>query len=336
MTGLALGTFVSVGALVLTSNFQRFSHRHVGEIGADQNVRRALDLMAEDVRNAGVGVGYAPDGTFSGLLGGGFSVSGGASFMANNRSIQTMDGTLRTDDVGVRRALGKRRTVAYLEGGYGEVCQGLKLGTDDIVSVVSRSGLAGRTLRVLSASPTACSRNPCAAGCLGVSFASDPSYLSDAGAVTRRFTAGDMFSEYETVVWFVAVDSEGFPSLRRAGGAAVNTCSSANETCGGEVAEGVEFVQMAWWRLDAATGNWVSQSHDALPKTEDPLKVDIELVVRTRQDPGVGRFRPIESEIEAGLCAPEHCGRSGDSDQVPRMVLRTSVEVKNAGRLRLR
>ncbi|MEO1227563.1 MAG: hypothetical protein AAFZ18_01570 [Myxococcota bacterium] len=335
LTGLALGTFVSVGALVLTSNFQRFSHRHVGEIETSQGLRRALDLMSEDLRNAGVGVGYMPDGTFSGLLGGAFSLPGGASFSANNRAIKTVDGSLLTDDLGVRRALGRRRTIAYLDGGYGEVCRGLNLAADDIVSVVSRSGLAGRTLRIVSASATTCSRNPCSNGCQGLSFASDPSYLSDPSALSRRFTAGDMFQEYETVVWFIAVDADGFPSLRRVGGAAIQTCAAADESCGGEVGEGVEFIQMAWWRLDSS-GAWVSVSHDSMVQTEDPLKVDVEIVTRTRQDPGVGRSRHVESEIETGLCVPAHCGRTETPDRVPRTVLRTSIEVRNAGRLRIR
>lgn len=336
VTATALGTALTVGGLVMTANFNRFSHRHVGELEVQQRLRRMMDLIAEDLHNAGVGVGYTTNGEFSGLMTGGFTLSGGGAFQANDRALTTTDGIIYTDDIGLRRALGTRRTVAFLESGVGQICRGMRLQADDRVSVTSRSGRSARTLRILSSSDAACTRGQCVGGCTEITYAPDSAYLSDAGAMTQRFVSGDLFAEYETVVWFLALDGEGFPTLRRVAGKDIETCAAADTTCGGEVAEGVEFLQTALWRLDSTTHEWVTVSADQPIRTYERLKVDLELVARTRGDPGIGHSVVIRSEINPSLCAPANCGENeAKNTTVPRIALRTSIEVKNSGYLRM-
>lgn len=332
---IGLGSAIALGALTLTADFNRFQHRHLGELGADQRLRDSLDLIAQDIRNAGVGVGYRPDGEYAGFITGNFSLPGGAVFDATNRVISTSDGNVLTDDLGLRRALGDRRTVLFLEEGTGQICTGLEFESGDRVAVTSRSGRSGKTLRILGSSPTPCTRGVCSGGCASITWAADPAYVSSPAATTQLFVGGDLYQDYETVVWFVSVDDEGFPSLRRVSGDRIYTCATAGETCGGEAAEGVVFLHYAVARLDATSGAWVAVSQDQPIRSFEPLRVDIEMIARSKSDPGVGLTQSVSSDLEPGLCAPAHCG-NGELDTVPRLALRTSVEVRNAGRLTIR
>ena len=335
IVAMGIGLIVTVGALVMTADLQKNYHRHIGELGANQRLRETLELLAQDVRNAGVGVGYDPNGVFGGFLTGGFSTAGGASFSANERSMATLDGAVLTDDLGIRRAEGERRTILFLESGAGVICAGQTFTANELVIVTARNGRAARTIRILGATPGACQRGSCTNGCQLVSWAFDPTYAADSSSNVRSFAAGDLYQKYETVVWFVATDNTGFPALRRASGDILDTCSSVSEACGAEVAEGVEFLQFAVFRLDTLTHQWVQVQHDQPIQTLERLRIDLELVVRARSDPGVGRAHVVRSELSPGLCVPEHCG-SDQTDRVPRIALRTSVEVRNAGRLQIR
>lgn len=331
VVAVALGTIVAIAGLAITRDFHRFHARHTSELEAAQGLREALELIAEDVRNAGVGVGYQPEGRFAGFLTGTLELPGGARFQAEGRSVSTVDGSLPVDDLGIRRALGQRRTILYLEDGTGEICAGLGLEPRTRVAVTSRNGLTARTLLVLGASASACTRGICSGGCDRITWSGDDAYVSDPRALISPFTGGDLFADFETVVWFVAADASGQAQLRRH--VAETGCPSLDETCGGKVAPGVELLQYELWRFDAETRTWARLSHAGPIETLERLRVDLELVVRGRSDPGVGRTPPVTSQLAPGVCLPAPCG--SEHDGVPRMALRTTVEVRNAGRFRL-
>jgi hypothetical protein len=153
--------------------------------------------------------------------------------------------------------------------------------------------------------------------------------------VSAGFTAGDLFTEFETVVWFVARGEDGRAQLRRVGARTADACAAPDATCGALVAEGIELLQYRVSAFDPSTRAWEAVSLAAEIATPRRLRVDLELVARGRSDPGVGTTPLIESQLEPGLCIPGPCGQP-ERDGVPRVALRTTVEVRNAGRLRIR
>lgn len=335
MVALGIGLAISFLAFTLTADMQRYSHRHMSELGASQRLRQVLDLIASDVYHAGIGVGYTPTGEFEGFLVGDFQAEGGAQFDVDNRSITTVDGVLLTDDLGVRRADGERRTILYLEEGLGLICDGMNFEANELVAVTARNGSGARTLRVLDHSSADCTRGSCVDGCQSITYSEDETYRSDSSVVGRSFSAGDLYRGFETVVWFVVTDDEGNPSLRRAGQQALASCSDVSASCGAEVAEGIEVVQYTMWQMDSSTEEWVEVSKESAITAEEALRVDIEIVAKGQSDPNIGMQHVVESQLEPSLCIPTHCG-DNSHDQTPRLVLRTTIEVRNAGRLRIR
>lgn len=331
---LGVGATIAAAAMVLTSDFGRFHHRQVGHLSLGHRLRSAAELLAADIRNAGVGVGYTPSGRFGGLVGGPFTAPGGATFEPAGRDVETPDGTVRTDDLVLRRAIGARRTILGLDPGSVEICRGLSLAAGDRVVASARTGLSARTLRVQGAVEAACTLGRCMDGCTTVSFSDDPSYVSDPSALTRTFRGGDLFTDFQVVAWFVATDDDGEAALRRAELEALETCATAGSSCGGEVAGGIETLQIRWARFDEGLSSWVELDPSQPVETFDRLRVDLELLGRARGDPKVGKTQPVVSQLEPGLCLPMPCGAERDS--VPRLALRTTVEVRNAGRLRIR
>ena len=334
LVAMAIGTGIAVLAFALTGDFQKFYHQHAAHLSNAQTLRRAAELIGQDLRNAGAGVGYRPDGRFGGLIRGGFEVAGGARFEANDRILQTVDGRLWVDDLGIRRAMGERRTVLYLEDGYGEICAGLSFRARERVSVTSKTGRRGRSLYILEHGPSSCTRGRCLGGCSRITWRPSPGYISHEGAASHRFAGGDLHRGYETVVWFIAVDAEGRGQLRRAASGDLESCARPDASCGVEVMDGVELLQYAVWSYDPASRLWSRQPPDGEVQGAQRLRVDLELVARGRTDPGVGRQPALQSQLREDLCVPAPCGRA--SDRVPREVLRTTIEVRNAGRMYVR
>ncbi|MBX2813263.1 MAG: prepilin-type N-terminal cleavage/methylation domain-containing protein [Myxococcales bacterium] len=334
MVSVAIGTAITMSALVLTADMQRYSHRHMGELGSSQRLRDALELLSHDIRHAGVGVGYSEAAVFDGMVLGSIQTTGGASFQTDNRSISTVDGQLMTDDFILRLAEGERRTILYLESGSGLICDGLEFGDNELVVVTARNGRGARTLRIQGSSSSACTRGFCMDGCQQISYTEDEAYRSDASAVGRTFAAGDIFRSYETVVWFVAPDDDGYPSLRRATDSALASCTQPNTRCGSEVADGIEVVQYTIWRLDDDSNQWVQLPKSQVIDTYDRLRVDLEMIARARSNPKFGAVQVQRSQLEPSLCVPEGC-EANATDQSPRVTLRTTIEVKNAGYLQI-
>ncbi len=333
MVSMTVGLFVLAAAVAVTTDHGRVLGRTTTRLDMHQSGRLAIELLSQDLRHAGIGVGYRPDGSFAGLVRGNFAVAGGATFVGNDRQVDLASGTLMTDDIGIRQASGAMRTIAAFSSASAEICSGSGFAQGDVVVLMSRAGLHARTVTVGPLSPSACSRGTCVSGCESFSFTADNSYVSDAAAPAADYAEGEVTGDYQHVVWFVTPDAQGLGHLQRAEVTAATVCTAADLSCGGTVAQGVESLQMAVWQWDAATSQWVERTNAAQIDSRDRIRVDLELVVRggRADDLGVANSS-IQMELN-NQCAPAPCGAT---DKIRRWATRSSVEIRNSGRMLIR
>ena len=333
-TMLELLVTVGVGTVVITAATMFVSHqaRHVGytksRLDSIQDGRAALYVLMADARHAGLGVGYQGD-RFAGMIRGNFSVTGGATFSGNNRQIALARGTQATDDLALRMADGRFSSIAAFMPGGGQICAGSGIGVGDTVLLVSEDTLASFTGKITGLQVDACAHGTCISGCESFTYADDTSYASEAGASALDYAGGEMISGYKSIVWFVEPNAAGTGELRRA---VVNASSPCQDraTCGGVVAENVETLQLRVSGWDETTGAWVDRTADAELRGSAALRIDIELVVRSRSMEQK-RSEPVQLQLEPGACIPGPCG--AESDRVARRTFRTSIDVRNSGRM---
>lgn len=303
-------------------------------IDMNDSSRAVIDLLGDDLRHAGAGIGYRTDGTFAGLLLGSFTVDGVAFNSLNNRINLSTNNNMPTDDIGMMIADGGRATIAdFSFAGSAQTCRNTGLNAGELAVLRSEDGMATRTVRVntLSAAAT-CSFGQCVGGCDNITWSASTGYASDVTSATASYVGGEIAGGLKTVVWFVETNSTaGVGSLRRAAfnGNGV-ACTGRNNSCGVLMSEYVESVQMQVWRWDTTTSTW--QNVTAGPLTgRDRLRADVEVVVRARVEAD-RPTAPISFRLEPGECAPNCTTR----DRYERRVLRTSVDIRNSSRMRLR
>ena len=334
IVSMAVGVIVLTAAVTLVTDHSRILGRTSTRLEMHQSARLVVDMLAQDLRHAGVGVGYTPDGQFAGLMRGNFTVSGGAGFQANDRQVSLQSGAMLTDDVGIRVALGDMRTIAAYSGSRAEICAGANYDAGEIVMLTTREGMHARTVRLGGLTGSACSRGSCVGGCEAFSFVADSSYVSDPGALNADFIEGEVVGEYQQLVWFVTPAADGvLGQLQRAKISSASPCSAADSSCGGTVADGVESLQVAVHQYDEAANAWVDRTLLAAIDSRERVRVDIELVMRGRRQDDLGGVKPAQAMELANQCAPAPCGTQ---DRVPRWVTRSSVEIRNSGRMRIR
>lgn len=335
MVATAVGLFVVAATFVFIVHQNRLLEFTKRDIDRDRSGRVALDLLAQDVRHAGVGVGYQPDGTFNGLLLGTFTVPGGASFSAvdhpvalvtSQRGVESAYQSV-TDDIGIRLANGSYRSIAQHGPGFGQVCAGGEYEAGDIVIFQTEDGIDAMTAKILSIGPSpSCDGGICASGCDLFTWAPDNSFSAGPNPATAEYVGGEMAGGFREIVWFVTDGGE----LRRAEVTAETPCTARDETCGGTAALDVETLQMRVWQWDQEIGTWEDRTASQTLTDDRRIRVDIEVVIRTRGSKDATQ-PPINLQLAPGRCLPE-CGQR---DTVSRRALRTSVEVRNSGRLRL-
>lgn len=333
LVSVAAGSFLVAAAVSVSTQNARILGRTTNRVDRAQAARLTMDLLAHDLRMAGVGVGYGPDGNFGGLARGDFTVSGGARFFADDHALTLATGTVVTDDLGIRQATGRVRTIASYASGTGEVCAGSGLSAGDLAIVMTREGMHARTVRIDDLAASACTDGVCLQGCERFQWQSDPTYLSDPHAVDASYVDGEIIADFSETVWFVepGPDEEGL--LRRAEIDANRPCAARDETCGGIVAFGVETLQVAVWQWDSTNEVWADRTTMSGVTDRDRIRVDIELVVRGSDGQRVRGQAPVELQL-AQQCLPAPCGT--EPDGIDRRVLRSSVEIRNAGRMQLR
>lgn len=332
LVSMALGVFVLVAAVTVAADHGRILGRTTGRLDMYQSARATAELIARDLRQAGVGVGYRPDGTFAGLSRGNFAVPGGATFTADDGPLALEWGQGVTDDLGVRLARGEARTVADFDAAQMQVCAGSGLAAGQVASLSSREGLHVKSILVGSVSNAVCGNGVCLNGCERVTFTDDATYVSDPGALGASYAEGGVIGGLAHVVWFV-VSGDGRGELRRVSATAASPCASRESGCGEVVARDVETLQVALWQWDEDARAWVDRT--GAPGIDDRrrIRVDLELVVRGPADDRGQAQSPVTLALAPGRCVPHPCG---GGDRAPRWTFRTSVDVRNAGRMVIR
>lgn len=335
MVAVAIGLFVVAATFVFIVHQNRLLEFTKRDLARDRSGRVALDLLVQDLRHAGVGVGYRADGTFNGLMLGNFTVPGGASFSAADRPISLISserGVQRayqsiTDDIGIRLANGSYRSITEYGPGFGQVCAGGDFDAGDIVIFQTEDGVDAMTAKILGISKApSCSGGTCAQGCDVFTWAPDPTFSVGPNAATAEYVGGEMAGGFREIVWFVGDDGR----LQRAEVTADAPCTARDDTCGGVVALDVETLQMRIWQWDAVAGAWEDRTPSQTLTDDRRIRVDVELVIRA-QGSRDSTQPPVNLQLAPGNCLPD----CGDRDTVARRALRTSVEVRNSGRLRL-
>jgi hypothetical protein len=245
-------------------------------------------------------------------------------------------GNSLSDDVSFRFATGDTRTIAHYTTGFGQICAGGKFTLGDRVVLLSREGFHAQTVTLGNVTPAACVDGTCLGGCVALAFADDPAWVSDAEARTVNYVDGELSGGYQQVVYFVTANAEGLGELRRASLSDPTPCADRNNNCGGVVATGVESLQLAVSQWDPEAGTWVDQTAAAAITDRRRIRIDLELVVRGNPEPSGGiEPSPVELQLVPGRCVPGPTCVITTPDRAVRHAVRTSVEIRNSGRLRI-
>lgn len=334
MVSVAVGMIVlAAGVRVVADHFMLLRDT-TGTADLHRNSREVIEFLSTDLRQAGMGIGYELNGTFAGVERGNFKI-GDATFNSDNQVVALTDGNVLTDDIGVRLARGDVRSVAdYSAGvaGSGQICTSPDIKSGDSVVLLSREGLQRRSVLLTALGAETCAEDKCVDGCQGFSFNAGD-YAPDS-ASSANFQGGLMVGDYEHIGWFVTADADGEGELRRIKVGAAGGCAARDNTCGGTIAKGVESVQVKLWQWDDTTTSW-SEIGPADPiNTRNRLRFDLEVVSRAPDDPRGVLHERAASELEAGVCVPQPC--DGGKLAGRRDVMRTSVEVRNSGRMMIK
>ncbi len=334
LVAVAIGAFIVATTFVFMVHQNRLLEFTKTEIDRDRGGRASLDLLVQDLRHAGVGVGYAADGSFNGLMLGNFTVPGGAQFKANDRAI-TLTGSTNgvatsinfiTDDIGIRLANGSYRSITQYNAGFAQVCAGGDFQTNDVVVLSSEDTFNARTVRVLGVTKgVTCGGGGCSSGCDSFTWAADDTYTLGLNSANADYSGGELSGGFTNVVWFAANGH-----LRRAEVTAAMPCNSANASCGQVVAFNVESVQLSISQWDPALGTWEDRTAAQTIVDRRRIRVDVEMIVRSRT-PKITSQETVDLELAPGRCLPA-CGQR---DDVARRALRTSIEIRNSGRMRM-
>jgi prepilin-type N-terminal cleavage/methylation domain-containing protein len=315
--------------------------------------QNAMGLLLDDLRRAGTGVGYTTAGDFAGLMMGNFTVDGvqfnpdsGEATLALKHgdltgAMTAVDHAVPSEDLGIRMATGSLSTLAqYDSGGTAQFCTapGVEFEDGEVAVIRDESGLSARTILITSApSSAACSWGECIGGCESFSYSEFPEgFASSNDAASPNYAGGELFGRFGTFVWFVLADGEGRANMRRAVFDNDNGCVGRDQNCGQLVARDVETLQYEVWRWDADSAAWARHDDGSSAVTgTDRIRIDVELVVRSDR----GRAAPAASlplRLRDGTCVPDVSPCGSPVDYIERAAYRTSIEIKNAGRMQLK
>lgn len=333
---------LTIGAILVLAAAAFASHQMLAFSAGNQSLnmtqmgRRALDILKDDITNAGAGVGYFEDGRFAGLAVGNFTLPAGGGFNSDNQPIVLPTGAGVTDDVGIMLADSEYVTISdVINANAILTCAGSGFQANDVVVMRTEDGLSGKSVRVTGVvGPVACGTGLCAGNCEQIGFVDVPEFLSGPGATTADYRGGFVAGGFRRVTWFVTPGPEG-GELRRA----IGDCAARDATCGDVIADGVETVQMRVYTFTppatgsppGTPGTWTDQTNSGAGLTSfTPIRVDVEMVLRMRTPHDVRRYSPVNLVLETGACVP-NCAAP---DRFKRSVLKGSVFVRNAGRMR--
>jgi hypothetical protein len=238
-----------------------------------------------------------------------------------------------THDLGMRFADGSYSTIVRERNNEGVICGGPNIDFEDDELVIMRDavGISARSGQLDVSAPSAGGSCPCAASCLDFEFNPTSDYRSGPGALTARYGFGEVQGGFRTVVWFVTANPQGEGELRRAEFTG-DTCPS-RQACGGVVADFAESLLTQIWRWDSALNRWVQAGQAPVQASEDRLRVDIELVLRSESETRTTRPQ-VRTKLADANCVPGPCDGS-NRDGYARVAYRTSVEIMNSGAMQV-
>ncbi len=361
LTLIELVVGVSVGGLVLLLAVA-FAHQEIAmlDISADtlemtQAGRLSLDMVADDLVNAGVGVGYSEAGEFMGLEVGAFG--GAGVFNSNNRLVGGHEvgagGTIPSDDIRMRVADGETATIVQWTGSSGIVCGPASFAADDKVVVRTADGLSAKVITLSANSAVAvCPNDPvsnspaCATSCVGIAGSAETDFDNDFPAgVGADYTGGYVAGNYREVTYFIEAadpEFEAYPGsnlyigrLRRV----IGDCTIPDHTCGDVVADNVESMQMRVYEFDGTAWVDVTATGSRIDGS-GRIRVDIELAIRARSPEANAIYEPAQLILFSNAAGAPYCLPGGlacgtNKDNIRRLVMRTSVELRNGGRMRI-
>ncbi len=349
MISVVLGSMIVLAAVAFASHEVRTLARSSQVLEISQVGRAVIDMIGDDLTNAGMGVGYLSDGRFAGIELGATTRAGG-NFLSTNRAVSIDGVATNTDDLTLALADGATASIVDapsgdLDGAAVTVCAPapgeVGFSPEERVLVRDAFGLAAASYYIGSAARNACPPGvTCqAAGCMDLVLELDPSqWASDADAPTADYARGQVIGNFRQVTWFVEPTGTGrlrrFTAARPPPMTPPPDCSALD--CGAVVAEGVESLQFRVRARNADTNTWTDLT--AAPAINDnrALRVDIELAMRARTpDVNNQRHDParlmLDSRVGVPVCIPGGCAQTF----VRREVFRTTIEIKNSGFMRL-
>lgn len=355
MIGVAIALFLTAAAVAFARHETRLMGVSNEQLDLEQSSRSAVDLLASDLRQAGVGIGYDATDTFRGLLlenfdaGGVTWNDGGARAQIQLQKSDPVTGAnlgpvynMTTEDIGIVLADGAFATIAdYNIAGGGQFCRspGVDFEPGEVVVFRSEEGLAARSTVINPIGPQPCRFGTCIDGCVDFTWQlqPNPGFVTSPAAQGENYLGGEIHGGLKTLVWFVDSTDPAAPNrgqLRRTifDGDPANDCLARDSNCGAVVAENVETLQVEPWTWDDSTGAWTRLTGAQRVQGRNRVRVDLELVVRSRVA-GVRKHEPVQLALAPGQCVPEPCTADRNQwDQLNRRVYRTSVEIKNSGR----
>ena len=366
MVGFTIAILLTLAAVSFAAHETRLMGISRDRLDLAQASRAAIDLLAEDLKQAGAGIGYQADGTFAGLMLGRFTAGGlvwnpdgaaptlagagvgiGPGVTANlalsavgPRETLGPGYTAITTDIGIMTANGSYATIAeYNPAGAGMYCTSPRTVFQPTEYVVLRtqSSFDAFTASIIPGVNVACNTSNghnCVNGCTRFTFAPVPMFSTDLGAQNRSYLGGEIAGAAQTIVWF-AVATAGRGTLRRAVFNSPAGCAARNGTCGSNVVADVEAMLAQAWTFDPATGLWTRAGQVPIVNG-NRIRVDVELVMRSRKSADA-RTMPVPLNLlpTGANCVPATgpCGEKQDFGQ--RRVIRTSIEIKNSGLMSL-
>lgn len=349
LIGTTIALILTAGAVTFATQEVRLMEVSQDRIHLARSGRTALSLIAEDVRRAGAGVGYAEDGTFLGLSVGAFDVDG---IPFNSEGADSAEGTLElgshrvnqigrpntgldsydapTHDLRVRYAAGSYATVVEERMLVGRLCAGpgISFEEEEVVMIRDAVGISARSGRLELGGMETGAGCPCLGGCLPFVFVPTDHLTTGPGATTVGYGFGEVQGGLRDILWFVLGGPRG-GVLRRAD--VTQAPCMDFETCGDVAVDFADALFVQVWRWNRATGQWAPQGQELPPPDpEARIRVDLELVVRSERQAREGTRQNVVTRLAGPeLCLPEGCDE--DPDGYARLSFRTSVEVLNSG-----
>ena len=350
LVGLACALIVLLGAV----GFAHYEIRTLGisrdNLEMTQAGRMSLDLMLDDLANAGAGIGYNEAGAFAGLENGRF-LRNGAEFFSNNGRLVQIDNVdvnapdtatgFPTDDIGLTMAEGQYVTITFWGATAGQVCGPSGFSSGDIVLVRSADGISAKSVQISSVTIGAgcVSGTSCQMGCEDITYVADPdsSYRSSAFVDNVNYSGGTMAGGFKQITWFITASDPNRPQLRRL----IGSCPTLDDTCGDLVSDNVDSLHMRVFERIGAT--WSDRTDLGITAgSANPVRVDVELVLRAARSDVTGQGHPHARLVLEDRCLPGPdvtlpgaCQNQASPNLLRRLVLRASVELKNAGHMRI-